>query len=85
MYGADRPSSGENSRVTDQQIATAIKTAMAANAAAGSVGVVSVTIDGITTQFSWPQAQQQLEWWERRAARASGKRRLFSSMDLRGL
>jgi hypothetical protein len=46
------------------------------------VGVVSVTIDGRTTQFDRKQALQELDFWEKRAARESGRRPMFTRVRL---
>jgi hypothetical protein len=52
-------------------------------ALATGLAVVSVTIDGVTTQFNRQQALQELAFWERRAARAAGRRPIASSINLR--
>lgn len=66
---------------TPAEIVTAIETAMAQQATAP--GVVSVSIDGVSTTYNWDQAVKMLEFWERRASVAAGKRRLVSTLDLR--
>jgi len=71
--------------MTDQQIADAIRTALATHAANGAAGVVSVTIDGIQTQYNFDKAVAELEFWERRAAKTSGKKTMFGTLDLRNL
>ena len=71
--------------MTDQDIVNQLVSSMANAAATGAAGVVSVSIDGVSTTYNWDQAQRMLEFWERRLARSSGKRRLFSTMDLRGV
>jgi len=70
--------------ITDDQIADSIRTQLAARASDGATGIISVTIDGVTTQFSEPEARKALDYWEARAKRASGKRRRIYTMDLRG-
>jgi len=54
---------------------------MAASAASGA-GIVSVTVDGTTTQYKWAEAEEQLRFWERRAANAAG-RKMVRTIDLR--
>ena len=62
------------------QIAAAIEAEMATHPS----GIISVTIDGVATTYSWDQAVKALEFWEERAARAANKRRIFNYIDLRG-
>jgi hypothetical protein len=70
--------------MTDAETAAAIRDALAARAAAGGTGVVSVTIDGTTTQFDPAAAQAELELFEARAAREAGIRPMVRTLDLRG-
>lgn len=67
---------------TPSEIVTAIETALAQQAAAP--GVVSVSIDGVTTTYNWDTAVKMLTFWERRAAIAAGTKRLVNTIDLRG-
>jgi len=67
---------------SDAQIADAIRTALADRASAGGAGTVSVTIDGVTTQYDWEAAKNQLLFHERRAGRP--RRPIVSQMDLSG-
>lgn len=67
--------------MTAAEIATAIRTAMATRAP--GAGVVSVTVDGVTTNYSFDQAVAALRFWERRAAAEAGTRRLVNTLDLR--
>lgn len=66
----------------DWEIVAAIRNAMAVKAASGTAGVVSVTIDGISTTYSWDEAKRQLQFWERRANLASGKKKLFNVVNV---
>ncbi len=68
---------------TDQEIADAIRTALAKRATSGATGAVTVTIDGISTTYDEAQARTALDYWERRAARSAGSRRRVSTIDLR--
>ncbi len=70
--------------ITDDQVADSIRSQLATRAAGGQSGIVSVTIDGVTTQFDEAGAREALDYWEARAKRASGKRRRVRTMDLRG-
>jgi len=70
---------------TPAEIVTAIETAMASRATSGAAGVVSVTIDGVSTSYSFDEAVKALQFWERRAAVAAGKRRLVNTLDLRNV
>ncbi len=65
---------------TASEIAIAIRTALANRASSGSAGIVSVTIDGISTTYNFDQAVKELQFWEKRA---KGKRRFSNSFDLR--
>jgi hypothetical protein len=67
---------------SDQQIADEIRHALALNGT--GAGTVRVTIDGTTTEFSWEQAQKQLQYWENRAAKAAGKKKMVNGINLRG-
>ena len=73
-----------NMPATDAEIAATIRAALAAHAAAGGTGVVSVTVDGTTTQYDAKAAREQLEFHEARAARADGTRPMIRTLDLRG-
>ena len=68
---------------TAARIADDIRNALAARAAAGGTGSVTVSIDGMATTYDERQALEALAFWESRAARASGRRRTISTMDLR--
>jgi len=63
---------------TDQQMADALRLALAKGGA-----VAEVTIDGVTTRYDRPAALRELQFWERRAARAAGRRPLAATLDLR--
>lgn len=76
---ADMPIDGGQTSVP-QTMVDAILLAMSQMT---SPGVVSVTIDGISTTYSWAQAKDQLLFWERRAARLAGTRRFVNTIDLR--
>jgi hypothetical protein len=65
-------------------IASGIREALARRAAAGATGSVTVVIDGISTSFNESEALKALEYWERRAARAKGSRKIVQTLDLRG-
>ena len=69
--------------MTAAQIADQIAAAIAARAQDGGAGQVTVTIDGVTTTYSEKDAQDALHFWERRAARESGRRRRVVPIDLR--
>lgn len=60
----------------------AIETALANRASAA--GLVSVSIDGTTTNYSWDDAVKMLNFWRKELARVEGKRSLVNSIDLRG-
>lgn len=54
------------------------------NALATGAGVVSISVDGVTVSYSREQALRELQFWEKRAARASGRRPRIVSIDLSG-
>jgi len=56
-------------QITDEEMADAIRAALATTPA----GLVSVTVDGTTTQWDRLKALQELEKWERRASRTAGR------------
>jgi hypothetical protein len=62
---------------------TMVDALLAGMANQSAPGVVSVTIDGISTTYSWTQAKDQLQFWERRASKSAGKRRMVVTLDLR--
>lgn len=70
--------------ITDEQVADAIRVQLANRAAAGTTGVISVTIDGVATTYNEQAAREALEYWEKRAERAGGRRRRVYTVDLRG-
>lgn len=57
---------------------TAIEDAMAAQ----PVGVVSVSVDGQTINYSRDQAMKELLFWEKRADREAGKRSMLGKINL---
>jgi hypothetical protein len=65
---------------TDAEMVVALQTALATGA-----GIVSVTVDGLKTDFDRAQALQELALFERRAARAAGTRPTASSIVLGNL
>lgn len=65
------------------EIASDIREALARRAAKGGTGNVTIVIDGVSTSFSEKEARDALIFWEARAARASGSRKLISTLDLR--
>lgn len=62
-----------------EKMITILETALANNA-----GVVSVSIDGTTVQYDRAQALEELQYWERRAGKAAGRRPKVSSINLGG-
>lgn len=62
---------------TDAEMVDIIRAALATGAS-----VVSVNIDGQVTQWDRRQAMQELEFWERRAARSTGRRPAAASINL---
>ena len=71
--------------MTDSEIANAIRNALARRAQLGQTGVVSVMIDGLETRYDEKTALVQLDFWERRAARSSGRRPTFTGISLENL
>jgi len=71
--------------VAASDMVTAIKEALYARAAAGGVGVVSVTIDGTTTACNLDQAYKELSFWQKLEAQEAGTRRLVNTLDLRNI
>jgi hypothetical protein len=69
---------------TAAETAAAIQAQLAARAAAGSTGAVSVTVDGVATTFDERQAREALAYWQRRAAEEAGGGRIARTLDLRG-
>jgi hypothetical protein len=65
---------------TDAQMVTLLKAALAAS----PIGVVSVTVDGETIQYSRKQALDELHFWEARAAVTAGTRPRSKRIDLSG-
>jgi hypothetical protein len=61
-----------------KEMVDTILTAMQAN----PVGIVSITIDGQTVQYSSTQAQDTLKFWEKRALRENGGRPRSMQVDL---
>ena len=55
----------------------AIESALAKN-----VAIVSVTFDGITTQYDRRQALEELKFWRREVAKEQGTRPRVSSINL---
>lgn len=59
------------------EMVVAIKEALATG-----FGIVSVTIDGRTTQWNRAQAIEELRFWQREAANEAGTRPLFVPIKL---
>jgi uncharacterized protein YccT (UPF0319 family) len=71
---------------TASEIVTALETALAARASSGTMGVVSVNIDGTTTTYaSFDVLLKELQYWQKQAAKQAGKRRLVNTLDLRNV
>jgi len=68
----------------DAHIADAQETQLANKVIAGAAGVTSVTAGGVTTAFSPKEDREALLFFERRAARKTGKRSRVRTLDLRG-
>lgn len=64
--------------VAASEMVSLILTALQAN----PVGVLSITVDGQTVQYSRTQALEELKFWEKRALRESGLRPRVASIDL---
>lgn len=62
--------------VAEDMVAT-IESALAKN-----VAIVSVTFDGITTQYDRRQALEELKFWRREVAKEQGTRPRVSSINL---
>lgn len=45
-------------------------------------GVISISVDGQTVQYSRSQAVAELEFWEKRLARSNGRRPRAARIDL---
>lgn len=67
-----------------QEKIDALETALAARASSGASGVVSVTIDGTTTQYKFADAIAELKFWETRLTKLSSNRKPVRTIDLRG-
>jgi hypothetical protein len=67
----------------DAQAAAQIEAQLAAQAAAGVAGLTSVANDQGSAGFSPAQSREQILFHERRAARKSGRRPRFRTIDLR--
>lgn len=59
------------------EMVVAIKDALATG-----FGVVSVTIDGRSTQFDRAQALEELKFWQKEAAKEAGARPMFLPIKL---
>ena len=57
----------------------ALETALATNA-----GVVSVSVDGTTVQYDRATAMEELRYWKREDAKATGRKPKLSSINLGG-
>lgn len=64
----------------DATMVALLKAALADN----PVGVVNISVDGQTVQYSRSQALDELAYWERRVARSSGSRPRAASINLSG-
>lgn len=62
----------------DRTMVALLKNALAAN----PVGVVSISVDGQTVQYSRSQALAELAFWEKRLARSNGRRPRAARIDL---
>jgi hypothetical protein len=49
---------------------------------ASNAGVRQITVDGQTIQLDRAQAIEELKYWQREAAKASGKRKPFRSINI---
>lgn len=65
---------------TDNEMVEIIKTALAEQPA----GLVSVSIDGVTQQFNRSDLRDELEWYEKRVAKAAGRRPRVGRINLGG-
>jgi hypothetical protein len=49
-----------------------------------NAGVQSVSTDGTTIQFNRAQLLAELDYWQRKAAKESGKRKPFKGLNMGG-
>ena len=67
---------------TDAQAARAIELDLARQAAAGTAGVTNTAFDGVATSQDPEQARKALLFFERRAARKSGRRPRVRTLNI---